>query len=276
MKILVTTDFSVNSKSALRYASAIVNNTSDSEIIFYHAVQVMKPTTWSESHFNKYLNNEIERLTKEMKSFVGKTLTNKLNKKVKTSFIIENSLSSTQAIIDFAKKKKCDFICISTKGAGVLRKLLGTHTEYLVNNSPVPVCAVPSDYKTKSISKISYLSDMENTKKEMTKLVKLNEALRASVEIVHFSLVSLEQFEIEKTAKLLSTDLFAGVKLTIEENNISLSLVEKINRYVKQSKPQMLVMFTKREKGFFESLFLPSKSAELTFTTKVPVMIYPK
>lgn len=276
MKILVTTDFSVNSKSALRYASAIVNNTSDSEIIFYHAVQVMKPTTWSESHFNKYLNNEIERLTKEMKSFVGKTLTNKLNKKVKTSFIIENSLSSTQAIIDFAKKKKCDFICISTKGAGVLRKLLGTHTEYLVNNSPVPVCAVPSDYKTKSISKISYLSDMENTKKEMTKLVKLNEALRASVEIVHFSLVSLEQFEIEKTAKLLSTDLFAGVKLTIEENNISLSLVEKINRYVKQSKPQMLVMFTKREKGFFESLFLPSKSAELTFTTQVPVMIYPK
>lgn len=276
MKILVTTDFSANSKSALRYAAVIANNESDSELICYHAVQVMKPTTWSDAHFKKYLDNEIERLTKEMKAFADKTLQGKLNKKIKLTFAVENSLSSTQAIIDFAKKKKCDFICISTKGAGVLRKLLGTHTEYLVNNSIVPVCAVPSDYKVKSINKIAYLSDLENTKKEMTKVAKLNDTLRAGVEIVHFSLVSLEKFEIEKTAKLLSTDLFAGVKLTVEENNINLKLVEKIDRYVSHAKPQMLIMFTKRNKGFFESLFLPSKSAELTFTSKVPVLIYPK
>jgi hypothetical protein len=36
------------------------------------------------------------------------------------------------------------------------------------------------------------------------------------------------------------------------------------------------VMFTRREKSFFERIFMPSKSAELTYTTKVPVLIYSK
>jgi hypothetical protein len=110
----------------------------------------------------------------------------------------------------------------------------------------------------------------------MTPIVKLNQALRASIEILHFSMVSLEKFELDKAAKILSSDLFAGARLTVEENNINLSLVEKVNKHVKDNKPHLVVMFTKRNKGFFESLFLPSKSAELTFTTKVPVIVYPK
>lgn len=276
MKLLVTTDFSANSKSAIKFASLLANKTSGSEIIFYHAIQVMKPTLWSDIHFKKYLDGEIKRLTIEMQTFVSKTTAKSLDKKVKIKFLVENSLSTEKAIIEAATKHKASFICISTKGAGLLRKLMGTHTEYLVNNSPIPVCAVPSDAKIKDVSKLTYLSDLENIKKEMTKVVKLNEALRASVEILHFSMVSLEKFELDKAAKILSSDLFAGARLTVEENNINLSLVEKVNRYVKDNKTHLIVLFTKRNKSFFESLFLPSKSAELTFTTKVPVIVYPK
>jgi len=35
-------------------------------------------------------------------------------------------------------------------------------------------------------------------------------------------------------------------------------------------------MFTDRGKGFIERIFLPGKSAELTYTTKVPVLIFSK
>jgi nucleotide-binding universal stress UspA family protein len=276
MKLLVTTDFSSNSKSAIKFASVLANKESGSEIIFYHAIQVMKPTSWSDAHFKKYLDGEIKRLTSEMQTFVSKTTAKSLDKKVKTKFIIENSLSTEKAIIEAAKKQKVHYICISTKGAGILRKLMGTHTEYLVNNSAIPVCAVPSDAKIKDLTKLTYLSDLENIKKEMTQVVKLNNVLRSSVEILHFSMVSLEKFELDKAAKILSSDLFAGARLTVEENNINLSLVEKVNHYVQENRPHLIVMFTKRNKGFFESLFLPSKSAELTFTTKVPVIVYPK
>jgi hypothetical protein len=51
---------------------------------------------------------------------------------------------------------------------------------------------------------------------------------------------------------------------------------ELITEYIQKSKPELLVMFTNREKGFFESLFLPSKSAELTYSTKIPVLIFSK
>ncbi len=276
MKLLVTTDFSANSKSAIKFAALLANKEAGSEITFYHAVQVMKPTSWNDGHFKKYLDSELKRLTTELQSFVAKSVAKNLDKKVKVKFLVENSLSTEKAIIDAAKKSKVNFICIATKGAGMLRKLMGTHTEYLVNNSPIPVCAIPSDSKMKDISKITYLSDLENIKKEMTQVVKLNNSLRAAVEILHFSMVDLEKFELDKAAKILSTDLFAGARLTVEENNINLSLVDKVNRYVKDNKPHLIVMFTKRNKGFFESLFLPSKSAELTFTTKVPVIVYPK
>lgn len=276
MRILVTTDFSPNSKAAIKYAAKMAGQIPGSEIIFYHTVQVMKPTQWSDVHFKKYLTGEIQRLTKELERFTDKAIPGKSKSKFKKTFLIENSLSTGKAIMDAAKKRKCDFICIATRGAGMLKKFIGTHTEYLVNNSPIPVCAVPSTYKIKDITRISYLSDFAQIKKEMTQVARLNEKLKASLEIIHFSLVNLEKFDIEKASRILSADLFAGVKLTVEENDIRLSLVEKINRYAEQHKPHLLIMFTKRNKGFFESLFLPSKSAELTFTTKVPVLILPK
>jgi hypothetical protein len=66
------------------------------------------------------------------------------------------------------------------------------------------------------------------------------------------------------------------IKLTIQKNNLEISLVKRIAQYVQKSKPELLIMFTKRDKGFFENLFLPSKSAELTYSTKVPVLIFSK
>ena len=67
---------------------------------------------------------------------------------------------------------------------------------------------------------------------------------------------------------------YSGIKLNIVKNNYEFPLLESVSKYVSKSKPELLIMFTKREKSFFESIFLPSKSAELTYTTKIPVLIY--
>ena len=76
--------------------------------------------------------------------------------------------------------------------------------------------------------------------------------------------------------ELFDTKEFEHIKLNIQKNNLELSLVEKITNYVQKSKTELLIMFTKRKKGFFENMFLPSKSAELTYTTKVQVLEYSK
>ena len=48
MKLLVTTDFSANSKGAIRFAQTLAKQTENIEVIFYHAIHVMKPIRWSD------------------------------------------------------------------------------------------------------------------------------------------------------------------------------------------------------------------------------------
>ncbi len=66
------------------------------------------------------------------------------------------------------------------------------------------------------------------------------------------------------------------MKQKFVKSNLELSQMERVSRYITKSKPERLIMLAKREKRFFETIFLPGKSAELTYTIKVPVLIYSK
>jgi len=276
MKLLVTTDFSTNSKGAIRFAQTLSMQTENVEVIFYHAIHIMKPTVWSDVFFNPYKDGEIERLTAELKKFIHTTIGKDKRKFKHVKFIVDNCVSTEKDIIIYAEKNKIDFICIATQGAGMLRKIMGTHTSYIVNNSKVPVMVIPSHYKAKTLKKATYLSDFENLKNEVFKISKLSIPIAMHVEVFHYSSIVLDKKKFEKNKELFDTKEFKNIKLNIQKNNLELSLVERITKYVQKSKPELLIMFTNREKGFFESIFLPSKSAELTYTTKVPVLIFSK
>jgi nucleotide-binding universal stress UspA family protein len=276
MKLLVTTDFSSNSKGAIRFAQTLSKQTENLEVTFYHAIHIMKPTVWSDLFFNAYKEEEVERLTKKLKKFIQATIGTGKTKFAAIKYVVDNCSSTEKDIIAYAKKTKTDFICIATLGAGLLRKVMGTHTSYLVNNSTVPVMVIPSNYRAKSIKKATYLSDFENLKSELLKISKLSLPLSLRVEVLHYSSIILDKKKFEKNKELFTTKEFENIKLNVQENNLELSLIERITKYVQKSKPELLIMFTKREKGFFESIFLPSKSAELTYSTRVPVLIYSK
>ena len=276
MKLLVTTDFSTNSKGAIRFAQTLSRQTENVEVIFYHAIHIMKPTRWSDAFFKEYKGEEIERLTAELKKFVHATIGKDREKFEHVKFVVDNCISTEKDIIIYAEKNKIDFICIATQGAGMLRKIMGTHTSYIVNNSNVPVMVIPSHYRAKTLKKATYLSDFENLKNEVLKISKLSTEIDLHVEVLHYSSIVLDKKKFEKNIELLNTKEFEHIKLNIQKNNLELSLVERITNYVQKSKPELLIMFTKREKEFFESVFLPSKSAELTYTTKVPVLIFSK
>jgi nucleotide-binding universal stress UspA family protein len=276
MKLLVTTDFSANSKGAIRFAQTIAKQNKQIEVIFFHAIHIIKPTKWSDMFFLSYKNEEIERLTIELRKFIHGTIGKKNGNFLDIKFIVENSISTEKDIISYAEKNKIDFICMATQGAGMLRKVMGTHTSYIVNNSKVPVMVIPSHYKAKALKNATYLSDFENLKKEITKISKLTSEISMNLEVLHYSSFALDKKKFEKSKELFEKEEFQNVKLNIQKNNMELSLIKRVSKYVKISKPELLIMFTNREKGFFESMFLPSKSAELTYSTKVPVLIYSK
>jgi len=276
MKLLVTTDFSPNSKGAIRFAQTLSRQTENVEVIFYHAIHIMKPSRWSDAFFKRYKEEEIERLTAELKKFVYATMGKDEGKFKHLKFVVDNCFPTEKHIIIYAENNKIDFICIATQGAGMLRKIMGTHTSYIVNNSKVPVMVIPSHYRAKTLTKATYLSDFENLKNEVIKISKLSTEIDLHVEVLHYSSIVLDKKKFEKNKELFNTKEFENIKLNIQKNNLELSLLDRVAEYVQKSKPELLIMFTKREKEFFESMFLPSKSAELTHTTNVPVLIYSK
>jgi nucleotide-binding universal stress UspA family protein len=276
MKLLVTTDFSANSKGAIRFAQTLSRQTNNIEVIFYHAIHIMKPTIWSDAFFKVYINDEIQRLTSDLKKFIQKTIGKNNGKFSNVKFIVDNCISTEKGILKYAEKHKIDFICIATLGAGMLRKVMGTHTSYIVDNSKVPVMVIPSHYRARSIKKATYLSDLENLKTEIIKISKLSKPIDLHLEVLHYSSIAFDKKMFEKNKELFKTKEFENITLNVQKSNLELSLVEKITKYVRKSKPALLIMFTKREKGFFERIFLPSKSAELTYSTSVPVLIFSK
>jgi nucleotide-binding universal stress UspA family protein len=276
MKILVTTDFSLNSKAAIQFAANFSNQIKGAELIFYSAVEMMQPASWNLSFYKKYVTEEKNRLTKDLEKFVKSALGANKKALLGCKYMIDFTQSTEQAIIEYAAKSKCQFICIATNGAGVLRKLMGTHTSYLVNHSTVPVMAIPSKYKTVAIKKITYVSDFENLVQELNKVAKLGGLLKAQTEALHYAHMGANYPETIKKTKVFAKPAYTGVKFNILETNIEYSLVERLTKYIGKQHPDLIILFTRQKKGFFEQLFLPSKAAELTFSTKIPTLIYPK
>jgi nucleotide-binding universal stress UspA family protein len=276
MKLLVTTDFSANSKGAIRFAHTLAKQSKNVEVVFYHAIHSMKPTLWSEMFFKVYVDEEIRRLSTDLKKFIHSVIGKDKAKFADVKFVVDNCISTEKNIIKYAEKNKIDFICIATQGAGMLRKVMGTHTSFIVNNSKVPVLVIPSHYRAKLIQNATYLSDFENLKGELSKISKLSTEASLHLEVLHYSSIVIDKRKFEKNKELFNTKEYENIQLNIQKNNLELSLVDRVAKYVQKSKPELLVMFTKREKSFFESIFLPSKSAELTYSTKVPVLIFSK
>jgi nucleotide-binding universal stress UspA family protein len=276
MKLLVTTDFSSNSKAAIRFAQQIATQNKAVEVYFYHSVHIMKPTIWSDAFFKKYKKNELTTLMAELKKFVSTVIKKDKHPFSSIKYAIGTGLSAKDDILQFAKKEKVSYICIATKGAGILRKIWGTNTAYIVNNTNVPVLAIPSHYKSKTIKNITYLSDMENIKAEIANVVKFANSITSAVQILHYQSAIDNKEKFNTRIKILQNEGYKNIKLNVVKNNLEKSLVERVAGYVKHEKPELLVMFTKKEKSFYERIFLPSKSVELTYGTKVPVLIFSK
>ena len=276
MKLLVTTDFSVNSKGAIRFAQTLAKQSIEIEATFFHSVYFMKPTVWSDVFFQSYKEEEIERLTAELKKFVFSTIGPDKDKFASINFVIDTGNSIEKDIIRYAEKNKIDFICMATQGAGVLRKIMGTHTSYIAKNSKTPVLVIPSHYRSRQLKKITYLSDFENLKKEIEKVSKFSDTVKCSLDLLFFLSTNTDKNKFEANKDLFNTNGYHDIKLIFEKSNLELPLVKRVSKYVAKFKPDLLIMFTNQEKGFFESIFLPSKTAELTYTTKVPVLVFSK
>ena len=274
-KILVTTDFSADSKAGLRFAIQLASQ-SRFALTFFHSYNTMSPTAWTVARIKDYEKSEADKIQQKLDQFVKKAYQELGIKPEHHHCVIKSSVFAQSNIMEYAGEHHFDFICISTRGAGRLKRLLGTNTANLINNSEIPVIAVPHTYKSKEITSIIYASDLANLDKELEIVATFAAPMNAEVQLLHFTTFLETHIDPKKIEQATKKSDHLHVKLDIKFFEPAESLVSHIEAAILRTKPSMLIMFTEHHRNLFEKIFLSSKSAEYSYHPTIPLLVFNK
>lgn len=274
-KILVTTDQSANSKSAIRFAIKLAKQRG-AELIFLHVYHLLKPFKWKAATFAQYTTQFQKNLAEELSSFMNEIFKSVGETEINYQLALISNTDVVDGIRDYADKHNCSYICISTRGAGTLSKIFGTHTAKLISSSTVPVLCIPSAYRLKDLKHILYASDMTDYENELKMVVDFARPLQAGVDMIHISYPYELIWDREMAEEILQKKTAYPVHLLTHKRNMSQALLKDLEHAVKVSKPTILVLFTHQSKSLFERLFFSSNAEEYSFFGKIPLLTFPK
>ena len=272
-KILVTTDLSPYSTAGIRFAITLARQTK-SRLTFFHVYKIEKPVSWSEKKFSTYALEQKLENSEKLEAVVMSIVKPLGMKKGAFHFDVMAADDASQAILNHARRNHFDFICVSRRGAGILKKMFGTHTSWLINNSSVPLLVAPQKYRSTPIKTLMYASDLKDLKNELTVLTKFNTPLAAEITLIHVGKDSEAPSALidDVGLKLL---LKNKIKLLIE-NRTSASLISSIRKVVDFSPPSLFVIFSRPNKSIVSKVMNPGLSSEFSFDTAVPMLVFNK
>ncbi|UQD55317.1 universal stress protein [Flavobacterium sp. K5-23] len=274
-KILVTTDFSANSKAAMRFAIQLASQ-KEYELTFFHSYSVSNLSSMSDAEFTAYEKKEAEKIQKKLNQFVEKVyigigVDSKSNK-----CVIKSAVLTDSNIREYAVKNKFSFICISTRGSGKMKKIFGSNTSNLIRHSAVPVISIPYNYRRSEVTNILYASDFFNFDFEFNKVMEFATPLMVGVDILHFKPHKAVVPNLQNITDNINKYPEFAVKLHIGTLNMVESLQSNIQSVIKRLKPSMLIMFTQQNRSFLDKIFVGSKSVNYSFYAKVPLLVFKK
>ncbi|MBC8152451.1 MAG: universal stress protein [Bacteroidetes bacterium] len=274
-KILVTTDFSANSKAALRFAIQLASQ-HEVALTFLHVQNVLRPTSWNEATCAAYEKHEMAKAQTALDRFVEAV--HKILKISSRNYacVIKNSALPESAIMGYAADHAFDFICISARGAGTFEKIVGTTTANLINQSSVPVIAVPGNYRAAKLTSILYASDLSSLESQIRRVVDFARPLGATVQLLHFSAPFEPVIDPEIINMAVRKFSDYGIEVHVKPRDYVISLIANIELAIKTSKPSMMIMFTRQNEGFFNRLLLSSNSVDYSFLTTIPLLVFSK
>lgn len=277
-KILVPVDFSANSRKSIRFALQLASQIK-AEVILFHVVGMLLPSSeinWSYSDYSEFQKEDAQKVKERLIKLVQDVSKNNLFPAVKYSSEIVFGDNVSDSIISYAKAHHIDFICVGARGTGFLAKLFGNIATELITNSPLPLFIIPKDYRHKPLSDICYASDLKNLTDELKKVTELAKSMTATVKVLHFEMDYELLKSKSKFAELAKRHENQNVKFEYRELNIVFSLSEHLNKEITKFKPSFVVLFTKQNRNWLDRLLLPSQSTDLSFTSKVPLLLYRK
>jgi hypothetical protein len=181
-----------------------------------------------------------------------------------------------KAIIDYAKKRNADFICINTSGPGIFNQLIGTTASQLITTSPIPLLVVPYTYRMRPLNLLLYASDIDKIGIEFPLVKKFAVLFDAYIAVYHYS-EFLDQGNFKNDFNTIAHNYQSDkVSFNFKKLNIEFSLLNHLQVDIRKIKPSIIVMFTKQNRDWFERHFLSSKTKEFGFDTNTPILVFRK
>lgn len=268
--ILIPTDFSVYADNAIRYACGF-NKVLKAKIILFHSYHI--PIATDEYSppgisFEDLKEISIQKL-KESKARFEMDFP-------EAGFEIEASIGLASDVIeDAVKRHDVDLIIMGTHGASGLRELLmGSITASVMENSSVPVLAIPEDAVFRGMENIVYALDHgQHNVSRLHKIVAFARLFESEIILLHFSKEAVEgilddsRINQFRNHVMRDTNYLKFTTRLIEDEDVFLGL----NAYLDQFKPD-LVALNMRHRNFFEKIFSRSLTKRMAYHSHVPVL----
>src|SRR5690554_3230629 len=271
--ILVPTDFSDNSKPGLRFAIRLAARNKAS-IVFVNILQLKRPYLEDAVAMR---DKQIAKAQSKLDAFIKKIYNSLKVEPGQYSCEILEGLKADVSLLDYCHNHtNINLIIISTRGGSFVNKILGTNTGNLITKSPIPIIAIPKDYRYKPLHSVLYATDLENLDQEFQRVLDFAKPRGLSIELLHFS--SPSTLELEKKLKKDELESKTGYPLTIriEKNDAHHPMSKNLKLEIEKIKPSLVILFTNQERSFFEKLFLSSMSEGLSFKSQTPLLVFKK
>lgn len=273
-RILVTTDFSANSLAGLRMAVRLATQIG-AELHVLHIYFLPGKPAIDSADTQAKIAAEDARLTTALEKFMAPVLKGKSGS-IHVKYAAEHGFIAEAGVKEYAHRHAIDLICISTRGAGKLKKVLGTTAGNLILHAGIPVIAVPKGYRSKALNRVFYASDMQHFHREMRQVTHIADMLGADIEVVHFQ----EPDAILPDTKAVKAKALKEFDRKIKVHYVPManrrSLVSNMEQYFTAKKPPLVIMFTRHQRGFLEKLIDSSKTEGYVFRSNVPLMVFHK
>lgn len=266
--ILLPTDFSSNSRNALKYALQFFG--SGNHFILLNTWQA--PYTPPEvliSVEDILMKTSKEGLEKELNT--AKTLQGADKNTFETISQFGNLVDILNAV---AREKKVDVVVMGTQGAsGIRETLLGSNSASAAKSINCPLLMVPAKSDYKKLQQIVFAADYKHIEKQETLQMLVNIANTDNAEITILNILDKGKItDVNQGYEGLKIDhLFTGVKhaYSFIEND---DKAAGIDEYLHTNNPDLLVML-ERKTGFFKSIFHRSITKQMAFHTHIPMLV---
>ena len=270
--IIVPTDFSENAQNAFDYALHLAKKYKSS-ITVYHACQI--PTSSVHRPAPSAIEQEKQNILNETRQKL-KTICEK-SRGTGIYCNIEMSVSPvSEGITATSEKTGADLIVMGTLGAsGISRWLFGSTTADVIQNSVIPVLAIPKKATYRPIEKIVFATDYRDSDFIfISKLVNLASVFQSELRILH---VQTEEGEFRSEA--LFDSFRRKVNTLFDYRKTCFHLIEKedvvdaINNFANDCGADLISMATSR-RNLFDRIFNKSMTREMAYITKIPLLAF--